>query len=540
MQADNAKGANKFMKGDIPENEILTKEKAAEAKSAQKAAKSKTAFSVARANEYVEKNASAVGKKYAPSYHVVPPVGWMNDPNGFCYALNKYRLFFQFHPYSVVWGPMHWGHYDTDDFVKWERKSVAIAPDKDYDADGCFSGSSIEKDGKQFLFYTAVKGNVQEQAAAVSSDGENFVKTGVIISGEKLPEDCSRADFRDPYVFLKDGTYCMLCGSQAKDKDAQVLLFCSKDLQNWEFKAVLRKDSKPSFGIYECPCMFSFGDKDVLVTSPQGYVADGWRFENACSSIYTVGKLDLKNGKFEKYGEDEIDGGFNFYAAQTLVSPDGRIIMIAWIHPWCIQTPGNEGIKGAMILPRELRLENGALYQSPVREIEKYRKNGVRTENVSVGENTVINGVSGKKIEIICDFSLENAESAGVEFFKGENTRASICVKKDGTVIFDRSETGVDYMRDANETNALKRTVKVAVNGGKVRLRIFLDVSVCEIFVNDGERVMTGYVYTRENGDGVSFFARGGKAELVSLEKYDIETGNQAINSRFAVTAKVR
>lgn len=503
--------------------DLSEKEKANATKAPEKPEKFKTEFSVSRANEYIEKNLSAAGKNYAPAYHVVPPIGWMNDPNGFCYALKKYHLFFQFHPYSTVWGPMHWGHYETDDFVKWERKSVALAPDKDYDKDGCFSGSSVEKNGKQYLFYTAVSENVQTQAAAVSSDGENFVKTGVIISGEKLPADCSRADFRDPYVFLRDGKYYMLCGSQAKDKDGQVLLFCSDDLQKWDFKAVLRKDANPTLGIYECPCMFSLNDKDVLVTSPQGYRTEGWRFENACSSIYTVGKLDLKNGKFDKYREDEIDGGFNFYAPQTLVAPDGRIIMTAWMLPSCIKTPANEGIKGAMILPRELSLKNDALYQAPVREIEKYRRNAVRARNVSVGEHTRIDGVCGKKIELICEFSLENADEAGVRLFESENDRVSVCVKKDGTVVFDRSETGFDYGCDANEKDAVKRTVKVAVNGGKFRLRIFSDVSTCEIFINDGERVMTGYVYTRENGGGVSFFARGGKAKLVSLEKYDVD-----------------
>ena len=75
-------------------------------------------FTISRAEKYVDENASAVSKKYRCLYHAMPPIGWMNDPNGFCRAFGKYHLFFQFHPYSAEWGPMHWGHYETEDFVK--------------------------------------------------------------------------------------------------------------------------------------------------------------------------------------------------------------------------------------------------------------------------------------------------------------------------------------------------------------------------------------------------------------------------------------
>ena len=71
-------------------------------------------------------------------FHMMPPTGWMNDPNGFSAYQGKVHLFYQFHPYSEVWGPMHWGHYETEDFIKWRELPVALAPDKAYDEAGCF------------------------------------------------------------------------------------------------------------------------------------------------------------------------------------------------------------------------------------------------------------------------------------------------------------------------------------------------------------------------------------------------------------------
>ncbi len=481
-------------------------------------------FSTELAEEYVDERASTVSKKYRCTYHAIPPIGWMNDPNGFCRAMGKYHLFFQFHPYSAEWGPMHWGHYETEDFVKWKWKGVALAPEKEYDKDGCFSGSAIEKDGLMYLFYTAVKGDVQRQAVATSENGEIFEKRGIVLDGEKLPENCSRRDFRDPYVFQIGDRYYMICGSQAIDGDGQVILFSSDNLFDWNFSGVLRKDPKPTLGIYECPCFCVSGGKDIIITSPQGYKTDDWRFENACSSIYTAGEADFKNGGFLPEYEDEIDGGFNFYAPQVLTAPDGRIIMIAWMLPGIIESPAAaDEWRGAMTLPREIEFKNGTLYQYPVREIEKYRENPVRFENVKIKNDTTLNGVSGDKIEIVCDIFVGNAKKIGVKIFESENNYASVYYDVESRkVMFDRSQTGLALYHDKNEKDASVRSVKADLKNGIISFRIFLDVSCAEIFINGGERTMTGNVFTKENGKCVSFFAFGGVAKIISLEKYDI------------------
>lgn len=502
-------------------DEIIGKEKSDEKTRAEQGG---TPFSLNRANAYVNRFAGAVGKKYRCSYHAMPPVGWMNDPNGFCHAFGKYHLFFQFHPYSAEWGPMHWGHYETEDFVKWKWAGVALAPDCEYDKNGCYSGSSLEKDGVQYLFYTAVNGDIQTQAIAVSTDGENFVKRGVIISGEELPENCSRRDFRDPYVFSRNGRYYMICGSQANDRDGQLLLFSSDNLYDWLFAGVLRKDAKPELGIYECPCACVLNGKDVIITSPQGYKTEDWRFENVSSSIYTVGKIDFANGKFEADSEDEIDGGFNFYAPQVLTAPDGRVVMTAWMLPGIIESPtAADGWKCSMILPRELELKNGKLYQSPVREIENYRKNAVRYENVPIESDTRFSDICGTKIELKCDIATGSAKKAGIKFFAGKNNYAVIYYDAEsGKIVFDRSKTGINLFFDPNEKDAAVRSVKADLQNGVISLRIFLDVCCAEIFINDGERTMTGNIFTAENANGISFFACGAGAKILSLEKYDI------------------
>ncbi len=474
------------------------------------------------ADLYIVHNLAAVNGSSRHTYHAMPPVGWMNDPNGFNEAFGKYHLFYQFYPYGASWDSMHWGHYTTEDFVKWKLEPTALAPDGPDDSDGCFSGSSVVKDGKMYLVYTSVLSDRQTQSLAVSEDGIHFEKLGVVIPSDRLPDFCLKTDFRDPKVFRRGGYYYLLAGAMSEENEGMILLYRSDDLMKWKFVNVLRRDDRTTRGIYECPDLIEFGDRDVLLASPQGYATDDWRFENVQSSIYMVGKLNAEKGIFEQESEDEIDGGFDFYAPQTLKTRDGRTVMIAWMQMWQRSFPtAKHGWTGSMILPRELSLKEGKLYQSPVREIERYRWNPIRFNNVKIGSRNELTKVNGTKIELLFTLDLGDAKKVGIKFYqRGEHDARLYYDREQDRVIFDRSRMGVEIVHDPEEKDASVRSVKVDVSDNRLSVRMFLDVSSCEVFLNGGERTMTGNVYSE--GNGISFFAEGGSAKIVTLEKYDI------------------
>ena len=250
------------------------------------------------ANQYIKKNKHNVNNEYRLNYHLMGEYGWINDPNGFIQYKDMYHLFYQYYPYESVWGPMHWGHSISKDLVKWDYLPVALAPDEDFDRDGCFSGSAIEKDDKLYLMYTGhvhTGPNIKEdykqlQCLAYSQDGIDFIKLkNPVIDSYQVPENSSKKDIRDPKTYKVGDYYYTFLGSNDNCENGQVLMYKSSDLINWEFVNIIAKGNGELGENWECPDLFSLQSKDVLIVSPQYLKANKADFTNIKSSKYCYG-----------------------------------------------------------------------------------------------------------------------------------------------------------------------------------------------------------------------------------------------------------
>ena len=74
-----------------------------------------------RARDFEKKYIPYVAEEL-PKFHVTGGIGWINDPNGFAPYHGEYHLFYQYHPYDVKWGPMHWGHVKPQQIRSEERR----------------------------------------------------------------------------------------------------------------------------------------------------------------------------------------------------------------------------------------------------------------------------------------------------------------------------------------------------------------------------------------------------------------------------------
>lgn len=458
-------------------------------------------------------------------YHISAPAYWINDPNGFCFFKGEYHLFFQYHPYSPEWGPMHWGHVKSNDLVTWEHLPIALAPSEDYDQDGCFSGSAIEKDGNLYLMYT---GNVwtgnnhdtdlkQVQCLAISEDGihfEKFKQNPVISSAPN--GDIHPYHFRDPKVWKHQDYYYCVVGSRTKDHIGQILLYRSKDLIHWEFMNVAAKGEGNLGYMWECPDIFHLDGHDVLMMSPQGLSPQGYLYHNLHQSGYMLGKLDFESGKLH-HGEFQLlDYGFDVYAPQTMMDPQGRRIMIAWMAMWESPMPEQQyQWAGAMTLPRELTIKNGQIISTPVKELEKLRQNQLSFRNVKVKEELEIPHVKGKSVELKLIIDPKEATTFGLKLRVSEKEETVLSYNRETEMfVFNRNKSGAGP--------GGVREVPVLLLEGQLHLHIFLDSSSIEVFINHGEKVMTGRIYPSESSQGIRFFCDR-EIDIIHLSKWDLK-----------------
>ena len=217
------------------------------------------------ARRFEQAQAALVPGEDRPLFHLTPPVGWMNDPNGFCFYKGQYHLFYQYHPYSRQWGPMHWGHAVSDDLLRWTCLPCALAPDTEADAGGCFSGTAQPMpDGRLMLVYTGVRkagdgGEAEQAQCAAFGDGVDFEKYPLnpVVSAAGLPEGYSAADFRDPKIWLEaDGVFRMAVANRQADRQGSILLLESADGLNWRFRGELDSSREQLGRMWECPDFF--------------------------------------------------------------------------------------------------------------------------------------------------------------------------------------------------------------------------------------------------------------------------------------------
>lgn len=317
---------------------------------------------------------------YRPNLHFTAQSGWLNDPNGLIYYKGQYHIFYQHLPNNPYWKNvhMHWGHAVSDDMLHWHDLPIALTPSEPYDYDpnggGCWSGSSIEYDGKLYVFYTGCTfdedGTHQTQNIAVSEDGVHFTK----YAGNPVianPPAFGRQDFRDPCVFRHDGMFYMIVGGAvgetAESAGACVYLYKSEDLYHWKFVNTILGPTREFGAMIECPDFFQLGDKWVLSICLM-------HNKDYKSNLFVIGNMDFSSGRFEVIRCQEQDSGGYWFAPQTFTDAQGRCIQMCWQNttlwmPWFDDwgPTDNEGWRSCLSLPHVLSLdENNIVHSCPI------------------------------------------------------------------------------------------------------------------------------------------------------------------------------
>ena len=260
------------------------------------------------------------------------------------------------------------------------------------------------------------------------------------------------------------------------------------------------------------------------MVSPQDMRAWGLEFHNGNNSLFIYGQYDKKSHEFTRENITSADYGLDFYAPQTMLTEDGRRILIGWMQSWDANiTPAPFQWSGMMTIPRELTYEQGRIYQRPVRELEAYRTDMVQYENVPITESTVLSGIRGRVLELLVEITGFGFEHFRIRFAQNEEYETFVQYShKKRCLTIDRTHSGID--RDV----VCRRKMELApmrVFPGKgegeqevLKLRILLDKYSVEVFANDGEKVMSSLFYTPMEADGIAFDCDG--TACISVTKY--------------------
>ncbi|UUA86697.1 glycoside hydrolase family 32 protein [Corynebacterium pseudogenitalium] len=336
--------------------------------------------------------------RWYPAFHVAAPGGWINDPNGLCFFDGRFHAFFQHHPYSPAWGPMHWGHASSADLLEWREEPIALAPGEpgSDDADGIWSGSAVVHDGTLYAFYTGNRwvngvddkdGKFQTQMLATSTDGVHFEKHGAVVPPVK-------ADARDPKVFSHDGRWYMTIGAEV-DGRGHVLLYTSEDLYNWSEAGSLFIDPDPNVFMVECPDFFFLDGKWVLIYGPmvRTPIRSGYSLRNGHNVGYVVGSWEPGAQFVPETDFRLLDWGHHFYATQSFAAPNNRRLAFGWMGEFAHPLASREdGWSGQLSLPRELSLSDAlTLHCAPAPEIaELFGPAETHDATLQAGETTIL------------------------------------------------------------------------------------------------------------------------------------------------------
>jgi fructan beta-fructosidase len=449
--------------------------------------------------------------QYRPGFHYTPRAHWMNDPNGLVRHGGVWHLFYQYHPHSALWGPMHWGHATSTDLMRWQEQEIALAPD----ARGMiFSGSAVVdadntsgfgRDGCTplvALFTQHDTAAVQAGSAIAESQSLAYSlddgRTWTMHAGNPVLASPGHKDFRDPKLRWLPERRRWLMVLAVGD---HVAFYSSPDLQQWTHESDFGAGVGAHDGVWECPDLFPLvldgrAHWVLLVSLVKGGPNGG------SATQYFIGDFDgvrftAAPGCLTRW----LDHGPDNYAGVTWSNaPDGRAVFIGWMSNWdYARDVPTSPWRGAMTLPRDLALRHAGgelrLASLPSPEVATCEGAALRTLHDALVEaldlSAALHASSGRfalrlRAAQARSFTLTLGNEVGDRLVIGFERGA-------GAWFVDRRAAGlVDFHPRFAGRHTAPRWVQ-----GAMALQLFVDTTSVELFTDDGLTVMTSLCFPR-------------------------------------------
>ena len=456
--------------------------------------------------------------KWRLGYHIQPNTGLLNDPNGFSFFNNQWHVFYQSYPMGAVHGLKSWYHLTSDNLVDWKEEGTKVFPDSLYDSHGVYSGTALPVSDQLFLAYT---GNVRDADWIRHSYqlGAWMDGSGTVQKIEKPlitePPKGYTSEFRDPQVFRYNEGYLMVIGAQDEAEKGKILTYQSSDLLTWQCKGELEFTDKEMGFMIECPNLLVTEDAALLIFCPQGLESDICSYGNIYPNTYVIGDSydSDANRLIQPAALKNLDEGFDVYATQAFQAPDNRLLSISWVGLPEIDYPTDqEEWAHCLSSVKELFIKDKKLYQRPVLEMKQLRV-GEALEISKDSDSFVETGTNQYELML----SLDSLSSGTLTLFTNKEQNKGLTINFDaqhGKITIDRSQAGAVFGEEYGYVRSF------FVEQKPLELQIFVDSSIVEVFINEGEKVATTRVFPETHQTGVRLDFDGGyQGKLWQLRK---------------------
>jgi beta-fructofuranosidase len=492
---------------------------------------------------FIESRKKLAQDPYRPIYHFGSPESRLGDPNGLCFWQGRWHIFYQGFPAEDR--RQHWGHAVSDDLIHWKDLPYAIYPGPEQKV---YSGSTLVEDNRVIAMY---HGTGEGNMIAISSDPLllNWKK----ISGSAVIPSRSSTGFPlpysvfDPCIWKRDSVYYSLSGGKRSIAGGMTAgaayLFRSRDLIKWEFMHQFVEGDRFSLtgDDFASPYFWPIGNRYIL-----------YFFSHMSRGQFLLGDYDTAENKF-----NVTQGSGHSGIGPPTATPDGNggVIVMA-------------NLGGYFTIPRRVTLlNNSEVHQEPAGDLASLHFDPEHLENIKLPANkeVVFKNIKGNTTEISAEFDMKNSQMIEMNVLRSpkneEYTRIIVYKEKDfnykGLNYISTSESAsmpadlvplftdkkiqpqparaLSYSIISVETEnassapdarfAAPLSLPFLLNPGEtLKLRVFIDKSIVEVFVNGRQALCISVRPSRKESIGVSVKSRGGDAELMSIDSWQMHS----------------
>jgi sucrose-6-phosphate hydrolase SacC (GH32 family) len=451
------------------------------------------------------------GDFHRPRWHGLPPKHWTNEPHGLVHHEGYWHIFYQHNPNGPYLHQIHWGHMRSPDLVRWEHLPFALAPEPGWTNVGKWAGDAVvDDDGRISLVYTGVDGRIAGVGVAQgSADSRTFTP---LAENPVIPQaPPGTMDFRDPYVWKQGDTWHLIIGSGIAGVGGTVFHYTSPDLRAWTLRGRPFTGTRASSGVFwEMPVLEHLGqDRWIFAVTT---VED----RAPARYLYWMGTWDGQTFTPDSAEPRPLDLINHMLSPAIHTEPGGRTVAMGIVPDTrSSESQLEAGWAHLYGMPRVWSLCDGGtrVCQAPAEEVQALRGTFAGFEGVTVGQGTgYLPGIAGRMLELVVELDPGTATEAGVELLRSADGREVTRIGYDaaaGEVVLDLSRSSLNPA----VFNRQRRTAAYAPPAGEpVRLHVFLDHSVIEVFVGGREAFSTRAFPSLRDAVGVDLYAVGGTA----------------------------